>query len=150
MTSIPLTEPVFDRLLHVAIEVFAERGFRATTVRDICSRANVNVASVNYYFRSKEALYRQGQARRVPICPVSTPADVAASRQLDYRGFFTSVPHRASGQAVRMPGAPFQMSATPWRIARSAPQLGQHTGAVLGELGIGAEELQKLKRAGVV
>jgi benzylsuccinate CoA-transferase BbsE subunit len=100
--------------------------------------------------RSKEALYRQGQARRVPICPVSTPADVAASRQLDYRGFFTSVPHRASGQAVRMPGAPFQMSATPWRIARPAPQLGEHTGAVLGELGIGAEELQKLKRAGVV
>ena len=62
MTSIPLTEPVFDRLLHVAIEVFAERGFRATTVRDICSRANVNVASVNYYFRSKEALYSKALA----------------------------------------------------------------------------------------
>lgn len=55
-------EPVFDRLLQTAVEVFAECGFRETTVREICSRANVNVASVNYYFRSKEALYTQALA----------------------------------------------------------------------------------------
>jgi AcrR family transcriptional regulator len=47
----------FDRLLQVAIEVFAEYGFRDATVREICNRANVNVASVNYYFRSKDVLY---------------------------------------------------------------------------------------------
>jgi AcrR family transcriptional regulator len=41
------------------VEVFAEYGFRDATVRDICSRANVNVASVNYYFRNKESLYTQ-------------------------------------------------------------------------------------------
>ena len=52
-------EPVIDRILHVAIEVFAEHGFRDTTIREICKRANVNVASINYYFRSKEALYTQ-------------------------------------------------------------------------------------------
>jgi len=55
-------EPAFDRLLQVAVEVFAECGFRKATVREICSRANVNVASVNYYFRSKEALYTQALA----------------------------------------------------------------------------------------
>jgi AcrR family transcriptional regulator len=55
-------EPAFDRLLQVAVEVFAECGFRDATVREICSRANVNVASVNYYFRSKEALYTQALA----------------------------------------------------------------------------------------
>ena len=55
-------EPVIDRILHVAIEVFAEYGFRDTTVREICNRANVNVASVNYYFRSKEGLYTQALA----------------------------------------------------------------------------------------
>lgn len=52
-------EATFDRLLQQAVEVFAEYGFRDATVREICSRANVNVASVNYYFRSKEALYSQ-------------------------------------------------------------------------------------------
>jgi len=43
----------FDRLLQVAVEVFAECGFREATVRDICSRANVNVASVNYISAAK-------------------------------------------------------------------------------------------------
>lgn len=62
MTQSTATEPVFDRLLQIAVEVFAECGFREATVREICSRANVNVASVNYYFRSKEALYAQALA----------------------------------------------------------------------------------------
>ena len=59
MTESSTNEPAFDRLLQVAVEVFAECGFRDATVREICSRAHVNVASVNYYFRSKEALYTQ-------------------------------------------------------------------------------------------
>ncbi len=59
MTESSTSEPAFDRLLQVAVEVFAECGFRDATVREICSRAHVNVASVNYYFRSKEALYTQ-------------------------------------------------------------------------------------------
>ncbi len=52
-------DPTRDRILQAALESFAERGFKAATVREICSQADVNVASVNYYFRSKEALYRE-------------------------------------------------------------------------------------------
>jgi AcrR family transcriptional regulator len=38
-------------------EVFAERGFRAATVRDICQRVRANIAAVNYHFGDKERLY---------------------------------------------------------------------------------------------
>lgn len=48
-----------DRILDAAEEVFLEKGFDKATVRDICSRADANVAAVNYHFRDKRNLYNQ-------------------------------------------------------------------------------------------
>jgi AcrR family transcriptional regulator len=46
-----------SRLIDAASELFAERGFHATTARDIASRAGVNVAAANYHYGSKKELY---------------------------------------------------------------------------------------------
>jgi AcrR family transcriptional regulator len=46
-----------ERLLGAAADLFAERGFRGATLRDIADRAGANLASAHYYFGSKEALY---------------------------------------------------------------------------------------------
>jgi TetR/AcrR family transcriptional regulator, regulator of cefoperazone and chloramphenicol sensitivity len=47
------------RILEAAAMVFAEHGFAATTVRQICGKAKVNLAAVNYHFGGKENLYRE-------------------------------------------------------------------------------------------
>jgi AcrR family transcriptional regulator len=46
-----------DRLLKSAEALFAKKGFRATTVREIAVDAGVNLAAIGYYFRGKEQLF---------------------------------------------------------------------------------------------
>jgi AcrR family transcriptional regulator len=71
-----------QRLLEAAGEVFAEKGFRGATVREIIQRAGANIAAVNYYFRDKESLYIetvksacacQSEAVPLPQWPAGTP-----------------------------------------------------------------------------
>ncbi len=46
-----------QKLLDAALIEFGERGFDSVSVRNICKRAGMNVAAVNYHFRDKESLY---------------------------------------------------------------------------------------------
>src|SRR5207253_9605206 len=48
-----------QRLLTVAERLFADRGFKKVTVREICRAARANVAAVNYHFGDKLGLYRE-------------------------------------------------------------------------------------------
>ncbi|TVT51480.1 MAG: TetR/AcrR family transcriptional regulator, partial [Sedimenticola thiotaurini] len=54
-----------DKILDVAEQIFAEKGYSATSMRTITSRANVNLAAVNYHFGSKVQLYQAVFQRRV-------------------------------------------------------------------------------------
>ncbi|MFL9484698.1 TetR/AcrR family transcriptional regulator [Chitinophagaceae bacterium LWZ2-11] len=46
-----------EHIVNVAIELFADRGFEGTSIRDLAAAAGVNIAMVNYYFGSKEKLF---------------------------------------------------------------------------------------------
>lgn len=50
------SEQTRERLLDAAREVFSQQGFQGATVREICRRAEANVAAVNYHFGSKDGL----------------------------------------------------------------------------------------------
>lgn len=57
--SLRLSDATRDKLLEAAGRVFAERGYEGATVREICVKAGVNVAAVNYHFRDKAGLYAE-------------------------------------------------------------------------------------------
>jgi len=63
-----------DRILGAAEELFAQFGFTGTSLRQVTSRADVNIAAVNYHFGSKENLVNEVFRRRM---------DVMSTRRLD-------------------------------------------------------------------
>ena len=81
--------------------------------------------------RDAQALYEEGQQRGLMICPVNTVKDLAESPQLAARGFFEDGVHSPPGR-LRMPGAPFRMTATPWRTG-AVPAAGERTVAAASE-----------------
>lgn len=52
-----LEEPLPDRILRVATGLFAERGYRATSLREVASAAGCTKPAVYYHFRNKEELF---------------------------------------------------------------------------------------------
>jgi crotonobetainyl-CoA:carnitine CoA-transferase CaiB-like acyl-CoA transferase len=72
----------------------------------------------------KQALFEALAARRVVAGPVLTMAELLHNPHLRARHFWTQV------DGVDYPGAPFQMSATPWQLQRRAPQVGEHSRSV--------------------
>ena len=54
-----------DRILSAAEALFARQGFAATSLRQVTSRADVNIAAVNYHFGSKENLVNEVFRRRM-------------------------------------------------------------------------------------
>jgi AcrR family transcriptional regulator len=83
LTAIDVDNPncAKDRILLAAGRIFSEKGFRCSTVREICDAAEVNIASVNYYFGDKKKLYaetlllaREIGAQKFPIPDLSVLA----------------------------------------------------------------------------
>jgi TetR/AcrR family transcriptional regulator, regulator of cefoperazone and chloramphenicol sensitivity len=51
-------ESARNRILGVALRLFAENGFKKTSVREIAKQSHANIASISYYFGDKEGLYK--------------------------------------------------------------------------------------------
>lgn len=51
-------EDTYRRILEAAIEVFADEGYEGASTRLLAERAKVNLPAIQYYFGSKEGLYR--------------------------------------------------------------------------------------------
>ena len=94
-------------------------------------------------------LYRAACARNLMLAPVNTAREIVASEQLAARGFIVDVEHPGRGR-LRYPGAFAVTSDASVALRRPAPRLGEHTAEVLAELGLGAEDVERLRAEAVV
>jgi formyl-CoA transferase/CoA:oxalate CoA-transferase len=99
--------------------------------------------------RSRSDWVRELTAAGVPCGSVREISEVLADPQIVARGMVTEVEHRTIGRA-RVIGSPVKMSDTPTSVRSAPPTLGQHTRAVLGELGYDDARISALKAARVV
>jgi len=97
-----------------------------------------------------EEVHRAATSEAVPCFPVRTIEDLESDEQLTSRGFFLEIEHPEAGR-LRYPGAPYQLSVTPWSVRSAAPLLGQHNESVFCQmLGYSRQELAIMRQAGAV
>lgn len=86
----------------------------------------------------------------VPYSPVNTIDKVVSDPVINYRGMIVEVDYPKIGK-IKMVGSPFNLSETPGKVRERAPQLGEHTFEVLGNLlKLSDEELKILQNKGVI
>lgn len=78
------SEKTRAKLIEAAGRLFAEKGFKGVTVRDIAQKADTHLSALNYHFRTKEALYREVLLEACKTDAIS-PADQRQLLHLDPR-----------------------------------------------------------------
>ncbi len=104
------------------------------------------VLTAFYAGKTSMQVYEQGQARRLLIGMVASPADIADNHHLAAREWWAELEQpRSLGTdpvQLKMPGPPYRLSATPVELRRPAPRIGEHNQHVwVDEVGIPFEDL---------
>ena len=99
--------------------------------------------------RTKAELMEIFGENHISFQPVHTIGEVAESEHLKAREFWAEIEHPEFDEPVRLPGAPYKLSESPWSIRRRPPLLGEHSAEVLTEAGVDGFKLAWLRRAGV-
>jgi AcrR family transcriptional regulator len=99
-----------ERILHAAEDLFAQHGFAGTSLRQVTSRADVNIAAVNYHFGSKENLVHEVFKHRMDDMSekrLSALAQVLAADPDDLQGILLAFIQPALALTMDRHGASF-------------------------------------------
>jgi formyl-CoA transferase len=130
-------------------ELAADRRFADNPSRKANERELIEIIEAITTTRDSAEWYVALDAAGVPCGELNDYAAVLADPHLAAREFIVTMNHPRAGQ-VKATGFPVRLSATPPRLQRPAPVLGEHTHEVLADLGLGEDELEALTSANVI
>jgi crotonobetainyl-CoA:carnitine CoA-transferase CaiB-like acyl-CoA transferase len=100
---------------------------------------------------TKAELFAGALKRRILLFPVATVRDIMQNTQLQARDYFRQVSHPDLATTITYPGPFVRASATPLKLPRFAPKVGEHNADIfLHDLGLTREELVRLREAGAL
>ena len=144
------SDPIFERLagLMGQPELTTDPRYRGNARR--VENVETLDAAIGAWTRKHTAadLDRMMEEADIPATLTYTAADIARDEQFRARGMVREVEDPLFGtvlQAGIVPHVPDDPGAVRW----TGPRIGQHTDAILSELGLSAEEIARLKRDGV-
>ena len=139
----------WERMVRVlgAPDWLADPRFKTNADRMANLEALVAVMNTRLKTRPVAEWVRLLEAEGVPCGPINSIADMATDPQALARGMVVELDHPRAG-ATRTLGLPIKLSASPGKVTRPAPLLGEHTREVLAEFGFSASEIDALVRSG--
>jgi len=144
------SEGLWQRLCRVLEAPLADDPRFATNAARVAHRRELLEALFPMFRRrtTAEWVARLGDAG-VPAGPISRISDVMTDPQVLHREMVVEVRHPRAGR-MRVNGVPLKFSGTPGAVRTPPPVLGEHTAAVLRELGYSDAEAAALRGAGAV
>jgi crotonobetainyl-CoA:carnitine CoA-transferase CaiB-like acyl-CoA transferase len=130
-------------------ELLEDARFRTNGDRMRNLDALVPLISERTRTRSSAEWVREFEAAGVPVGPINKIGQVLADPQVKARDMVVEVEHSRVGTTKAI-GLPIKFSDTPGGVLRGAPTLGEHTDAVLAELGYDAARIAALRKEGAV
>jgi len=144
------SEAIWRRFCEAVAPELADDPHYATN-RDRVAARQALVARLETIFatRSAQAWMQILDVAGVPNGPIRTIAEVFNDPQVHYREMVVELMHPLVG-AIKQTGVPVKLSDTPGQVRTPPPTLGQHTDAILKELGLHPQEIAALRQAKVV
>jgi crotonobetainyl-CoA:carnitine CoA-transferase CaiB-like acyl-CoA transferase len=140
LVGLPRDDHGWQRLKAMLTEAGLGEGLDDPSLDDPVSRAAqggriYNLIEVFCALHTADEIFHLGQEAGLTWGAVRAPEEWLADPHAAARGFLEDVEHPELGRSFIYPGAPFPAPASPFRVRRRAPLMGEHTAEVLAELG---------------